>query len=110
MGGHVSEYPQGPGWWMASDGKYYPPESAPGMSAQPAPRQKKKPRIFLWFFLAVQLLFVIWIISGISSANPTNDAEALGTGIGVALVIGLWAAVDVILGIGYGVYRLARRP
>jgi hypothetical protein len=25
----VSETPQGPGWWLASDGRYYPPESAP---------------------------------------------------------------------------------
>jgi hypothetical protein len=33
----VSEQPQGPGWWLASDGRYYPPELAPG--AQPAPTQ-----------------------------------------------------------------------
>jgi len=26
----VSDTPQGPGWWQASDGKYYPPEQAPG--------------------------------------------------------------------------------
>jgi hypothetical protein len=25
----VSEFAQGPGWWLASDGKWYPPESAP---------------------------------------------------------------------------------
>lgn len=24
----MSEQPQGPGWWLASDGRYYPPESA----------------------------------------------------------------------------------
>jgi hypothetical protein len=24
----MSDQPQGPGWWQASDGKYYPPESA----------------------------------------------------------------------------------
>jgi hypothetical protein len=30
----VSETPQGPGWWQASDGRYYPPESAPGGSAR----------------------------------------------------------------------------
>jgi hypothetical protein len=31
----VSDQPQGPGWWQASDGKYYPPEAAastPGSS------------------------------------------------------------------------------
>jgi hypothetical protein len=31
----VSDTPQGPGWWQASDGKYYPPEQAPGYQ-QPA--------------------------------------------------------------------------
>jgi hypothetical protein len=27
----VSETPQGPGWWLASDGRYYPPQSVPGV-------------------------------------------------------------------------------
>jgi uncharacterized membrane protein len=29
----VSDSPQGPGWWQASDGKWYPPEQAPGGGA-----------------------------------------------------------------------------
>jgi hypothetical protein len=29
----MSDTPQGPGWWQASDGKFYPPESAPGGGA-----------------------------------------------------------------------------
>lgn len=29
----MSDSPQGPGWWQASDGKWYPPESAPGGGA-----------------------------------------------------------------------------
>ena len=32
-GARVSDSSQGPGWWQASDGKWYPPEQAPG--AQP---------------------------------------------------------------------------
>lgn len=31
----MSDQSQGPGWWQASDGKWYPPEQAPG-AAQPA--------------------------------------------------------------------------
>lgn len=31
----MSDTSQGPGWWQASDGKWYPPESAPG-AQQPA--------------------------------------------------------------------------
>lgn len=29
----MSEQSQGPGWWQASDGRWYPPESAPGPSS-----------------------------------------------------------------------------
>jgi hypothetical protein len=32
-GDGVSDSPQGPGWWQASDGKWYPPEQAPGAGA-----------------------------------------------------------------------------
>ncbi len=31
----MSDTPQGPGWWQASDGKWYPPEQAPGASPTP---------------------------------------------------------------------------
>lgn len=31
----MSDVPQGPGWWQASDGRWYPPESHP--SATPGP-------------------------------------------------------------------------
>lgn len=31
----MSDSPEGPGWWQASDGKWYPPEQAPG--GTPAP-------------------------------------------------------------------------
>jgi len=33
----VSEVSQGPGWWLASDGRWYSPEQAPGY-ADPTPR------------------------------------------------------------------------
>ncbi len=31
----MSDESQGPGWWLASDGKWYPPELAPGASTPP---------------------------------------------------------------------------
>ena len=31
---HMSDTPQGPGWWQASDGKFYPPEQAPAERPQ----------------------------------------------------------------------------
>lgn len=83
--------------------------------------EKKKRRIFLWVFLVVQALFIVWIISGAMtasgqpedceglSAETCNAASDVGTGIGVALIIGLWMVVDFFLAVIYGVYRLAKR-
>ena len=97
----------------------HPPQSYPtGSEAQPPPRKKR--RIFLWFFLAVQVLFLIWIIAGASQGTDTSscgslskqaceDAQNVGTGIGVVLIIVLWAVVDFFLAVIYGVYRLAKR-
>ena len=31
----MSQYAQGPGWWQASDGRWYPPESHPGYAPHP---------------------------------------------------------------------------
>ncbi|MFJ8932054.1 MULTISPECIES: hypothetical protein [unclassified Streptomyces] len=76
----------------------------------------------MWFFLAVQVIFLLWIILGARSSSGTpdgcgsldaqtcNDAESVGTAIGVGLIILLWAITDIILGITYAVIRLARRP
>lgn len=103
--------------------------SAPEWGPRPADgsgrtgTSKRRPRrVFLWIFLAVQLLFLIWVIMGASSGAGTpedcgnlslqdcNDAESVGTAIGVGLIIALWAAADVILGITYLIYRVSRRP
>lgn len=82
---------------------------------------KKKRRIFLWVFLAVQVLFIIWVIAGAHSGSgqpkdcgslskhTCNSASDAGTAIGVVLIIGLWFFVDAFLGVVYGVYRLASR-
>ena len=55
----MSDVSLGPGWWMASDGKWYPPESAPATSVPPpAPEQPKKPlykRVWFWLLLVVVL-------------------------------------------------------
>ena len=78
---------------------------------------KKKRHIFRWVFLAIQVLFLIWIITGVSGnsdncAGKVGDAldacqagTAVGTGIGVALIVAFWVAVDVVLGITYLIVR-----
>lgn len=95
-------------------------DAVPSTPAAPAAPTKKKRRIFLWFFLAVQVLFLIWVIAGGASHNDVsdcgtlsaktcNDAQNVGKGIGVFLIIVLWFFVDAFLGVVYGVYRLAKR-
>lgn len=64
-----------------------------------------------YIILLFNLLMLIWVITGAASAsgNATdcgtlsqstcNSARDAGTAIGVGLVIGLWVAGDVILGV-----------
>ena len=122
------------GWYPADNGieRYWsgsewtdqmrpaaPPPPVATMTAEPP---KKRKRIFLWFFLAVQVLFLIWIIAGLGSTSgeatdcgsldqaTCEAAEDVGAGIGVILIVVLWMVVDFLLGVGYAIYRLARRP
>lgn len=103
-----------------------------GGPQQPGPRRKR--RVFLWVFLAVQVLFVIWVITAaagggsihseavaychahpdrfLSFAQCVSDyggGAKVGAAIGAGLIVVFWAVVDVILGVSYGVWRLARR-
>lgn len=93
------------------------PSTAPQWGPRPAttkgdhakPKEGKK-RPFLWFFLAVQALFIVWLVFGLATANTGGDeAKEVGTAIGAALVFALWVGVDFILGVGYGIYKLATR-
>lgn len=96
------------------------------------PRRKR--RVFLWVFLGIQALFVVWLITGaVSTGNGHAEAVAychahptqflpfsqcvsdyasggkVGSAIGLGLIFVFWAIVDIILGVSYGIYRLARR-
>ena len=39
----MSDTSQGPGWWQASDGKWYPPETTTGTTTPPPPPAPPKP-------------------------------------------------------------------
>jgi hypothetical protein len=140
-----------------------------GYAAPPPAPPRKKRRVFMWVFLAIQVIFIIWIATGIggnsksmnqgvtasdraqatqmcgnggwqylspsdslsgagtkSTKNYTSEAQCLtdqakdnaaldrgastaGTAIGVGLIIVLWVILDVILGIGFLIYRLSTR-
>lgn len=85
----------------------------------------------MWVFLAVQVLFVVLIVVGsvggaksgtqvdctglsaqdCKSIQDAADAgTAIGTGIGVAALVAVWCVADFLLAVGYGIYRIARRP
>jgi len=115
----------------------YPPGPPYVHAFQPGPPDpvgRRRRRIFPWVFLAIQVLFVILLIVQIAGGSDVH-AQAVaychahpdqylpfsqcvsdygtggkaGTAIGAGLLVVLWAVADVILGISYGVWRLARR-
>lgn len=66
-------------------------------------------RPLTWVILVVQVLFLIWLIAALNSgADVCTESEysdacvtgaAIGTMIGVAFILFLWALIDVILGV-----------
>ena len=68
-------------------------------------------RKLTWFIMVIQVLFIVWIVAGTSSATSNCDGligsdlelcqagTAIGAGIGIAFIIFLWAIVDIILGV-----------
>jgi hypothetical protein len=107
------------------------------VNAPVAAPPKRKRRVFLWVFLAVQVIFIIWLIVGIASVGGGINASVVaqchhqavtmgmtqsqcvsylggaskaGTGLGAIAIVIFWVVVDFILSVTYGIYRLARRP
>jgi len=80
-------------------------------------KQRPRWRPLTWFILAVNTLFLVWIIAGIHSASENCNGQsgslgqachagtAIGAGIGVGIIVFFWVAVDVILGIIFLVTR-----
>jgi hypothetical protein len=74
-------------------------------------------RVFTWVILVINILFLVWVIAGGSSAANNCDGmtgqaldncqagTAIGATIGIGVIIFLWALVDVILGVIWLVTR-----
>ena len=105
----------------------------------PAPNPRKRRRVFMWTFLAIQAAFLAWVLSVVfasTGASPADIAQTCGNhawyplwksysdcaahsgviaahdvakGLALSMQIGLWVALDVILGIGRLVVVFARR-
>ena len=72
-------------------------------------------KIFKWSFILFNILMIAWMIFGIQGSSEvynsaSNEFEqagaAIGTGIGVALLLGIWVVGDIILGL----FMLFTRP
>lgn len=85
------------------------------------PVEKAKVRVFTWIILGVNILALGLLILQISNVNRNatncgtlsqgtcNAAKDVGTTIGAGLIIALWVALDVILGVLWLVTR-RRQP
>jgi hypothetical protein len=75
--------------------------------------------VFWWVYLVIQILFIVWIITGSManghahcnglSAHDCAAATDTGNAIGIGLIVALWVAADIIIGGSYAIWRLARR-
>lgn len=103
-------YQQPPPGWQAQP--YGPP---------PPARPRRKPWISVSIILVVNALFLWWLIAGLatdtsctgmggSELEACQTGETIGAGVGAFLIIGLWAFVDIILAVIFGViYMVGRR-
>jgi hypothetical protein len=91
------------------------PQRRPGFEPPPPPPRKKR-RVFMWVILAMNALFLVWVIVGLAQGSSctgmTGDeltacatGEGIGKGVAVFLIVLFWALVDVILGVVYMVTR-----
>ncbi|MCD9622994.1 RDD family protein [Rhabdothermincola sp. EGI L10124] len=93
----MSDMSQGPGWWQASDGKWYPPEQSPtagaGASAASVPGESAHGPLADWgtraiaYLIDVGFAVVLWIIGFILVAIVAAISETLGAIVGVLLYI-----------------------
>lgn len=74
-----------------------------------------------WLFIALQLIFILWLVTGIASTShhatgceqlsqhTCDSAYNAGRAIGAFLIVFLWVAVDVIIGVCVFIVRRTRR-
>src|SRR4051794_9004418 len=75
---------------------------------------------FAYIFLVIQIVFGLWLLGGVGSAASADDsctgpytelcqdATTAGASIGIAIIMLIWMATDVILASTYFVFRRPR--
>ena len=88
----MSDTSQGDGWWLASDGKWYPPEATPGPAAPPSlpppivPSPTVPPPVApsggsapLWkrpWFVILGVVIVVLVIAAIATSDPDDEPDS----------------------------------
>lgn len=95
-----------------------PPGQQPYPGWAPPPQQpRRRRRVFMWVILAINGLFLWWMISALggladdcagqvgSDLEACETGTAIGGGVAFIFILLLWALVDVILGVIFLVTR-----
>ncbi len=73
----MSDRSQGEGWWLASDGKWYPPESRPAPPAPPAPPWAAAPQARLSPGLHTSIRVFLYLTAGAAGLTVVALANAI---------------------------------
>jgi hypothetical protein len=79
----MSDVSQGPGWWLASDGKWYPPQQQPGYQPPPPGRPPKRRPGCLAIIggavvVFVLLIIVVVVIAAVGSKSSSKSSSRPG--------------------------------
>ena len=78
----MSDTAQGPGWWQASDGRWYPPQAPPGPPGAPVPNAGKATATLVLGILAFFTCPVLAIAALIVGAQATKQIRESGGRLG----------------------------
>ncbi len=74
----MSDSARGPGWWLASDGKWYSPDSPPPPPA-PKPAKRRGPLLLVVLIIAIVLLVAAGVALGLRSSDSSTTATTATT-------------------------------
>ena len=113
----MSDVSQGEGWWLASDGKWYPPASAPpsiaapvppgyGMSPAPGPQRTNGLAVAslvlgIAGFVSCAVAAIPGLITGIIARKQIREAQGAESGEGLATAGIITSIVALVLVIGF---------
>lgn len=78
----MSDHPQGEGWWLASDGKWYPPESVP------EPPASEASLIFLSESLSRTVVGFLWVLAALNGLAVILDLGDVGADENAQITLG----------------------